>query len=293
VLLARNKPYLLVGWFWFLGTLVPVIGLVQAGEQVIADRYAYIPFVGLFVAAVWGIAEWASVRRIPAGILAAAVLSILLIFSILDRLQIGHWKDTHSLWAHTLAVTKDNYVAEDSFGAELTAEGRCDQAVGHFLAAAAINPRDAFSQLDLGVCEKRLGNFASAIKHYQTALALSTETTLRATALSNLGSVYRIEGDYAQARESYETALQLQPGNVFALVGMGLLSQKSGDLVRAIDYYTRATSVDPSDSGYLLLSQALSKMGRNPESRTAYLEARRLSRSWAATESAVNQLLQE
>lgn len=293
VVLARNKPYFAVGWFWFLGTLVPVIGLVQAGEQVMADRYAYIPFIGLFVAAVWGIADWASVRHIPTSLLATAALAVVLVFSIVDRVQIGYWKDNLSLWSHTIAVTEDNYMAQDSLGAELTNEGRLEEAKQHFQAAAVINPRDAFSQLDLGVCEKRLGNFPSAIQHYQLALALSNEPSLRATAFSNLGSIYRLERDYAQARQSYERALELQPDNLFAVIGMGVLAQKSGDLAGALDYYSRAASLEPSDSEYLLVSQALLKLGRNTDARTAYLKAQKLSRNWAATESAVNQLLQE
>lgn len=293
VLSAPRCPYLAVGWLWFLGTLVPVIGLVQVGEQVMADRYAYIPFIGLFVAAVWGIADWAALRPIPTSLLVTAAIAVLLVFAIVDRVQIGYWKDNLTLWSHTLAVTEHNYMAEDSLGAELIKEGRLQEAIAHLRAAAAINPGDAFSQLDLGVCEKRLGNFSGAIKDYQTALALSTESSLRATAFGNLGSVYRIQRDYAQARQSYQSALELQPDNLFALIGMGVLSQKTGDLAGAVDYYARAATLEPSDSEYLLLSQALSKQGRNSEARAAYAQAQKLSRNWAATESAVGQVLQD
>ena len=291
VLLARYKPYFAVGWLWFLGTLVPAIGFVQAGEQAMADRYAYIPFIGLFVAVVWGIGDWATARRIPKTALAIPALVVVLAFAIKDRSEISHWRDTASLWSHALAVTQENYMAHDGLAAELIQEGRIEEAMPHLQAAAAINPRDAFSELNLGVCEKRLGDFPSAVRHYQRALALSNETSLRAKAFSNLGTIYRIQGDYAQARQSYESVFELQPDNLFALIGMGVLSQKTGDLLRALDYYSRAAAVEPADSEYLLVSQALTKLGRDSEAKTAYLKAQKVSGNWMACQSAVNQLL--
>jgi Flp pilus assembly protein TadD len=293
VLFARKRPYLAVGWFWYLGTLVPVIGLVQAGEQGMADRYAYIPFIGLFIAVVWTIRSGCRARRISllcSGLAAAAVLSA---YGIADRAEISYWKNNLSLWSRALAVTQNNYVAENSLGAELTNEGRFEEAIEHFQAAAAINPRDAFSQLDLGVCEKRLGNFPAAVKHYQSALDLSTEPTLRATAFSNLGSIYRVQKNYARAEESYKSALELQPDNLFALVGMGLVAQKLGELNRAIEYFSRAVAAQPSDSEYLLLAQALDTRGRKQEAAAAYQRAQQISPNWAASVTTVRSLLDE
>ncbi|MBV9343142.1 MAG: tetratricopeptide repeat protein, partial [Acidobacteria bacterium] len=226
VLRLRQKPYLAAGWFWYLGTLVPVIGLVQAGDQVRADRYGYIPLTGIFISAVWALADWARARHLPAWFLAVAATFIIVTFSIVDRAQIGYWHDNFSLWSHALAVTDNNSMAHDSLGAELINEGRVGEAIEHFKAAAAIDPRDPFSELDLGVCEKRLGNFPAAIKHYQAALELSKESSLRATAFSNLGSIYRTQKDYPAARENYASALRLEPDNIFALIGMGVLEEK-------------------------------------------------------------------
>jgi protein O-mannosyl-transferase len=289
---ARGKPYLAAGWFWYLGTLVPVIGLVQAGEQVRADRYGYIPLIGLFIAAVWAAADFARARRLPAAVPAVAAAIILVAFSLVDRSQISYWHDNFSLWSHALAVTENNSMAHDSLGAELINEGRLEEAMAHFEAAAAIDPRDPFSQLDLGVCEKRLGNLESAMKHYQAALDLSQETSLRATAFSNLGSIYRVQKDYPDARKNYESALRLEPGNSFALTGMGALEEKSGNPARAAEYFSRAAAAEPSASAYLLLSEALAAAGRKTEAQSAYEQARQLSPDLSATERLVKQLLQ-
>ncbi len=293
VLMLRKKRYLAVGWFWYLGTLVPVIGLVQVGEQGMADRYAYIPFVGLFIAATWGIADWACARRIPAIYLAFAASVAITGFSVAAHAQIGYWKDSVTLWSHALSVTQGNFVAEDSLGAELMDRGELQEAMAHFQTAAAINPRDAFSQLDLGACEKLQGNIKAAVERWETVLSLSADPSLRSNAFGNLGSVDRAAGDYVHARENYDSALRLQPDNKLALIGLGLIAQKNGDLAHAIDYYSQAVNAEPSDSEYLLLAQALAKAGRTGEAQAAYAQAQKISPDWNATEQAVDHLLQE
>jgi tetratricopeptide (TPR) repeat protein len=293
VLMLRKNRYLTVGWFWYLGTMVPVIGLVQVGEQGMADRYAYIPFVGLFIAAIWGIADGARARRIPAIYLALAASVAIAGFTVAAHAQIGYWKNSVTLWSRALSVTQGNFVAEDNLGAELMDRGKFQEAMAHFQNAAAINPRDAFSQLDLGVCEKRQGNIKAAVEHYETVLRLSADPSLRATAFGNLGSIYRAAGDYVRARENYDSSLRLLPDNKFALIGLGLIAQKTGDLAHAVDYYAQAVKAEPSDAEYLLLAQALAKAGRASEAQAIYGQAQKISRDWNATEQAVNHLLQE
>jgi tetratricopeptide (TPR) repeat protein len=293
VLTLRRSRYLTVGWFWYLGTMVPVIGLVQVGEQGMADRYAYIPLIGLFIAAVWGIGDWARAKCVPALYLGLAAAMAILGCSAITETQIGYWKDSAALWSRTLAVTERNYVAHDSMGAELIKEGKIQEAMAQFQAASEINPSDAFSQLDLGVCEKRQGHTKAAVERYETALRISKDPSLKATALSNLGSIYRASGDYAHARASYESALGLLPDNKFALIGLGLIAQKTGDLTHATDFYSRAVKAEPSDAEYLLLAQALEKAGRSREAQAAYGQAQKISPDWNATEQAVGHLLRE
>ncbi len=289
----QRKRYLVIGWLWFLGTLVPVIGLVQVGEQAMADRYAYIPFIGLFVCLIWGIADLAAHNRVPARHLISPALLAIAVLAILGRTQIGYWHDSITLWSHTLAVTQNNFVAEDNLGAELIKQGDLAGARAHFQAAANINPQDAFSQLDLGVCEKRMGDVTHAVFHYQAALKLSANATLRSTALNNLASVYRSSGNYVAARQNYETALRLDPNSSMALIGLGLVEQKLGDLPGAINYYSRLVTVEPSDVAYLLLGQALAKSGQSVAAQAAYENARKMSSDPAALREAVDRVLAE
>jgi protein O-mannosyl-transferase len=293
VLIRRRNRYLAVGWFWFLGTLVPTIGLVQVGDQAMADRYAYIPFIGLFVAAIWGISDWAASKRIARWFPALAAVLVVAGLSTATRKQIGYWQNSITLWSHTLQVTDRNFVAEDNIGAELVKLGKIEEAKRHFQVAIDLNPGDALSQLDIGVCEKRLGNTQAAVEHYQAALRLSADPTLRSTALGNLGSFYRLSGNYTLARENYAAALKIDPEASLPLMGLGVIAQKTGDLRQALDFYSRAVQVEPSDAEYLLLAQALEKAGRPREAQVAYSQAQKISPNWKTTEQAVGHLLQE
>jgi len=293
VVACRKNRYLAVGWFWYLGTMIPVIGLVQVGEQGMADRYAYFPFIGLFIAVVWGIGDLVEGRKIPTLCSAIATALILVALSAGTHVQVGYWKNSFTLWSRTLAVTENNYVAHDSMGAELLDQGKPREAAAQFEAAIRINPKDAFSYLDLGVSEKRLGYTAAAVQNYKTALLVSADPALKATALGNLASISRAAGDYVPARRDYQNALALLPGNKYALIGLGLIAQKTGDMAQAAEYYSKAVKTEPTDAEYLLLSQALKKAGHPAEAQAAYDKAQNLSRNWDATMQSVNRLLQE
>jgi len=288
----KRYRYFAVGWFWFLGTLVPMIGLVQVGEQALADRYAYIPFIGLFLAAVWAVADLSASKRIGHTTATIALIAALTGFCVVTHVQIRYWHDSTSLWSHTLAVTNNNFVAHDNLGAELIKYGKIPEARDQFRAAIAINPIDVFSQINVGVCEKKLGNTTGAIEHYNAALRLTKDPMLRATALSNLGSLYRMTGNYPAAREHYIAALELKPESSIAIFGMGLVAQHAGNFNEAAGYYTRAVVSEPSDVGYLLLAQALEKSGRTREATGATERAQQLSPNLDAAQQAVHELLQ-
>ncbi|HET9409476.1 MAG TPA: tetratricopeptide repeat protein [Candidatus Sulfotelmatobacter sp.] len=293
IIALERRRYLAFGWFWFLGTLVPMIGLVQVGEQAMADRYAYLPFVGLFIAVVWGLSDWFGAKPNGGLYLGATALAAVIGFSAVTRQQTAYWQNSIVLWSHTLAVTHDNFVAEDSLGAELIKFGRLQEARGHFQAAIAINPNDPFSQLDIGVCDKKLGNTQAAIEHYQSALRLASDPTLRATAFSNLGALYRMSGDYASAEQEYASSLAIQPENALGLYGMGFVAQKAGHLDRAIEFYAHAVRTEPSDVGYILLAQALEKDHREQEAQAAMEKAKKLSPDIQSAQQAVDRLLSE
>jgi len=271
---------------------VPVIGLVQVGGQAMADRYAYLPFIGLFTMAVWGTAEWAT-ERISQKLLAAAGILILAAFSVVTYIQISYWHDSITLWSHALAVTEGNFVAHDNLGNALVTLGRYDEALVHFQAAAAINPKDPLSQLNIGAYQLQHGQVGESIARCLKVLQLTSDRGLRANALGNLGSAYRRLGDYARAKESYEAALRLDSSNAFILIGLAVLAQRSGDLARARDDYSRAVALQPTDVGYLLLAQALEKSGHSGEAQAARQQAEKLTKDLGQAQETAQKLLSE
>jgi hypothetical protein len=213
VFAGRRHRYLLVGWLWFLGTLVPMIGLVQVGAQAMADRYAYLPLIGLFIMICWGVSEEARQRNLATASVAAVSLAALLMLAVVARRQITYWKDNVALWAHTVQVTRDNWIAENNLGAALLDEGQPEAAIGHFRAAEAIYPYDPRTFLFIGFYEQRRGNLRAAIAEYQHVLDVTqndvwNNAKLRDNAFVNMGYAYRDLGDQARAAESFAAAEQ-------------------------------------------------------------------------------------
>jgi protein O-mannosyl-transferase len=291
VIAFRQKRYLVVGWLWFLGTLVPMIGLVQVGSQAMADRYAYLPFIGLFLMICWSAADWAEQRHISQTSLIVASLAVLLALMTVSHRAIGYWNDDMTLWSHALEVTHRNVFAEDSMGGALVNAGRIEEAIGHFRSAVEINPRDPLGHFNIGAYEQQHGQLQNAIEQYQTVLVLTSDRRLRSKAQGNAGSAYRHLGDPVRAKQNYEEALQLSPDQGTSWIGLGLLAQRSGDLPAAVDQYFRAMSVQPSAEGYLLLAHALEQSGRGNEAQAAIEEAKRLSPNFDESQRIANDLL--
>ena len=288
---CRRHRFLPVGWLWFLGTMIPMIGLVQVGGQGMADRYAYLPFIGLFIVICWGVAEWARQIRLSPQWLAFSVVLVLAAFAALSYRQVGYWHDSLTLWSQALQVTDGNFVAHDNLGNALVYQGRFDDAIPHFRAAIAINPKDPMGHVNIGAYERQHGHLQEAIDHYQTALNLTSDKRLRATVYGNLGSAYRHLHDYYRAKESYEAALRLDNENSVALIGMGLLSYRSGDFKQAADQFYRAAASQPSHMAYLLLARALEQNGQSAEAQSAYQEAQRLSADIEGAQHTADDLL--
>ncbi|HKM86641.1 MAG TPA: tetratricopeptide repeat protein [Terriglobales bacterium] len=271
VLRGRDRRYLAVGWFWFLGTLVPMIGLVQVGAQGMADRYAYIPFVGLFLMVTWLAADSAKAYQLRAAWLAIAAVCWLLALGTLTYRQVGYWHDIPSFWSRTLALTEDNYIAHDTWGEYLARQGRTEEAVVHFRAALAIRPDDLPANLNLGTYEHGRGNLAAAIERYRMVAQHAADVSLRATAYGNLGSAYRQMGELMKAKQCFDMALQLAPDRPMAMIGLGLIAERNGDPSEAVRQYSRAMALQPTDVGFLLLAHALQQEGR-PDEANAILE---------------------
>src|SRR3954463_3690200 len=212
VLRYRERRYLLWGWLWFLGTMVPMIGLVQVGNQGMADRYAYLPFIGLFVMVVWGVTELADRLSIKKFVSAAALV-ITSVLCVITYRQLAYWHDDFSLWSHTLAVTHRNFVAEDNFGNALIKAGKYEEGIAHFRNAAEIEPGDPVSEVNLGIYAQQHGDLQQAAARYQYALQLASDPQVRAAAYANLGGVYFALHDYQQAQNNFEAALSLGSRN--------------------------------------------------------------------------------
>jgi tetratricopeptide (TPR) repeat protein len=291
VLRERDRRYLAVGWLWFLGSLVPMIGLVQVGFQAIADRYAYIPFIGLFLMITWTLADWTQARKISAKWLAIPAVCCLLALGTLTYRQVGYWHDTSSFWLRTLVLTQDNFVAQNNLGEFLLNQGRTEEAAAHFRSALAIRPDSLIANLNLGAYEDRRGNLPAAIERYQMVARHAADSGMRASAYSSLGFAYRGMGQATRAKQCFEMALQLEPDWARAMTGLGLIAQENGDTTEAIRQYSRAAAVQPTDVGYLLLAQALRQDGRLDEATAISERVARFSPNLAEAQKAVDSFL--
>ncbi len=283
----RSRGYLLVGWLWFLGTLVPVIGVVQAGNQAMADRYAYIPLIGLFVMFAWGAADLAKRTRLTFPWKIVAAICLLAALSLVSWRQVGYWRNSSDLWAHTLEVTSDNFVAEDQYGGALVQLGRIDEAYLHFVRAAQLAPTDPVSHTNIGFYLYQHGRPAEAVPNYKIALSLTTDARVRATTYADLGSAYYDLGDYVRSRSSFDRSIRLNPNRANTWLGMGLLAEREDNLQDAIRDFALSVKLQPSAEGYLGLGRTLAQTGHNAEALAAYGLALKISPDLAEAQRGV------
>lgn len=293
VILKLRRGYLLVGWLWFLGTLVPVIGLVQVGNQAMADRYTYIPFIGLFVAIAWGTAELAEAAKLSTIIRVAVAACLVLTLASVTYRQAGYWRDSLRLWKHALEVTSNNFVAEDEYGGALTQLGRFDEAYPHFVRAAQIQPADPVSHSNIGAYLHQHGHAAEAIPQYEIAAQLTTDTRVLATTYANLGSAFSDVGNYTNAHAAFDRSLRLNPNRFNTWVGMGLLAEREGKVEEAIHDFVRSIQLQPSDQGYLELGHTLAQSGRTDQAIAAYQLALQISPNLVEAQQAIDTLRQQ
>jgi len=281
VLAIRRYPYLAVGWFWYLGTLVPVIGLVQVGYQAMADRYTYVPLIGLFIALSWGAADLSERWLKSPGLTAVAGMAVLMPLVAVTRAQTEHWKDSITLFSHVLDVTSDNWVAEYNIGTYLDDQGRSAEAVSHYGEAVRIRPEMWQAHFNMGKSLALLGDDEKAIAHCREVIRLKPgfldARNLLAISLDKQG---RFEESMAQYRE----AIQIDPSRADTLRNMGhslFLQGKFGEaetLLRKV-LQTRPDYADAHQT----LGVVLAKRGRKAEAIGHYGEALRLQPDSART----------
>jgi tetratricopeptide (TPR) repeat protein len=273
-----------------------MIGLVQVGVQSMADRYAYLPFIGLFIAICWGVAELAERHNASDHgtfykVLAAISAVVLIALAFASHSQIGYWSDNLTLWSHAAAVTTDNYVAEDGIGNSFLARGDLEQAMPHFRTAAAIHPTDAISNTNLAFYKLQHNDLAGALAQYKTVTENAVDGRLRAGAFLNMGLIEDKLGNTAAARNDFQTAVDLRPRNIRAWIGLGSTAQRLGDPDAAIQAYTLAVAVQPTDVTYLLLAGALQQSGRTNDAAAAEKTATQMSDNIQQTREFIKTLL--
>ena len=183
----KRHGYLVTGWAWYIAAMIPMIGIVQVGRQAMADRYAYFPFVGLFLIAVWGAAEVFERLKLSGFVTVAIAAAALIAYASMSFLQISYWHDSYALFSHAVAVTSHNGIAEDNLGTALMQMNRPDLALPHFERAAEFVPTLSTAHYNLGVLEQQQGNAEAAKREYELALKYSTDPTEISQAHSNLG----------------------------------------------------------------------------------------------------------
>jgi Flp pilus assembly protein TadD len=276
---ARKHPYHGVGWFWYLGTLVPVIGLVQVGAQAMADRYTYLPLIGLFIMIAWGVPEQLAGWRYRQIILSLSAGIAILMMMMVTRLQIKHWQNDMTLYEHSLAVTSDNYFAHANLGVALSEQGKTEEAIVHYTEALRISPYNAKIHCHLGVAFAKQGKIQEAIAHYGEALRIDPDY---AEAHNNLGVALAGQGKTEEAMAHYAEALRIDPHHSIAHYNLGIALGEQGKTEEAIAHFTKAVRIRPD---YMLahhnLGIALARQGRIQEAIPCFTKALQINPGYA------------
>jgi Flp pilus assembly protein TadD len=246
----RNSPWMLIGWLWFLGTLVPMIGLVQVGGQAMADRYTYLPMIGLLITLTWSL----PMMRRTVGI---ASLLVMIGLGMMTQREIGHWRDSVTLWSHAIETTRDNYVAHTNLAVELARRGDEPSAEMHYRKAIAIRPNWSTAQNGLGVLLARRGEIDGAIAAYKSAIAARPDFAL---AHRNLARQLALKGRSDEALAHFRRALELRPTDATAHLLLGMELANRNDLAGAVEHLRTALRFAPDNKdAQAALEQVISR----------------------------------
>jgi len=277
--MRRRYPFLLVGWLWYCGTLVPVIGLVQSGEQAMADRFTYVPALGVMLQVSWGALELTRRWRSRAIALSVAGSVAIVICIGLTRQQLGYWRDSETLWRHALEVTKGNYFAHRTLGDALVKKNEMDDAISQYEEAIRLQPGDASAHDGLGTALAVKGQTDDAVNQFKEAIRLQPDYT---DPHYNLGVELVTKGQIDQAIIQYQEVVRLKPDDVEARNNLGNALGLNGQIDGAIIQYREAIRLKPDAAvTYNNLGTALGRKGRIDEAITEFQEALRLNPDYA------------
>ena len=324
VLFGSRKRYLVTGWLWYLGTLIPVIGLVQVGTQAMADRYTYIPLVGLFIMIAWLVYDLAVRIKLSEIFLVGLTLVVCIPLTLCTFRQAGYWRNSTTLFERALKVTSKNYVAHTGLGVALAQAGNTEKAVHHFNSALEIKPDHIDAQFNLAKALAQQGKVSEAVEHYNKVLALNPE---HADAYNELGLLLAGHGRLDEAVALYRRGLESNPEDVplrsnlgVALIGQGKFDEAvtefqvavqhrpdsamhknlavalvfNGEFEQAIKHYTESIRLEPANAHtHYLLGNALRAQGRAAEAIAEYRKTLELDPQHERAKTALEQVLSD
>jgi tetratricopeptide (TPR) repeat protein len=265
----KKRPYLAVGWFWYLGTLVPAVGLVHVGDIAHADRYTYVPLWGIFIAIVWAAADLGT--RFPVlryGVISAAGLAIVALATATTR-DISYWHDGISISEHALTVTGPNCLMEKALGEAFYNQGRTDEALEHLALSAQIQPTDT-ALFEIGTIEFQQKKFGEAAFYYRKALQYPGEAQMSAQIYNNLAVLEIQQGSLDDAEKDFATSVALDPASARHHVAYGWLLAKQARYDEAILQYKEAVKIAPNALAYFSLGSALEQQHKLSQAADAY-----------------------
>jgi protein O-mannosyl-transferase len=270
----RRYPFLLMGWLWYCGTLVPVIQLVQTGSHAMADRYTYIPSLGVLMMVIWGACELVRRWRYQVIALSVAGLAVLALCTVLTRRQIGYWQDSETLFRHALAVTENNHFAHNNLGTALIEKGQPDEALKHYQEAVRLQPDAAMAHYNLGTTLIKAGQTDEAIRQFREAIHLKPDD---AKTRNNLGMAFVTRGQLDEAIRQFQEVLRLNPNHVDAHYNLGTALGMKGQIEEAILQFQQALRLKPDYAeAHNNLGNTLRGKGQINEAISQFQEAIRL-----------------
>ena len=245
---ARRHPYIFVGWFWYLGTLVPVIGFVQIGSHSMADRYTYVPLIGIFMAVVWGVCQLLAGRQKWRWVLPVLAMGLILTLTLLSFKQVRHWKNSEMLFKHAVDTTEGNWIALNNLGHALSVRGRHDEALHYFHTALEINPNSESTQINLALSMMAHKQYRQAEVHLTQALTINPDSPQLHYLLAN---ALFYQGNIKEAIRHYISTTQMDTTHAGAYYNLGVALMRTGRQKDAVAAFENTLRLDPDNKGAL------------------------------------------